>query len=180
MLVFFTFLLGRRLFDTGTALAGAALVAWSPVVVFMSLTPMSDHHRLPSGSRRWRWLFAARRQPPCSRRSSRHRHRDPPEHWSRLVFPWLLTIVRCGPSPRAAAGPGSSRRAASGRRSWSAGSTPTCCTGRPELGIWGGRPGVLAAEWRREQQAVSGVVAGEPGADRVLCSGFAVAGAVRS
>ena len=71
MLVFFTFQLGRRLFDTGTALAGAALVACSPVMLFMSLTPMAD---LPAAAF---WIGAlAMAQPrngdgpPSSRRSS--------------------------------------------------------------------------------------------------------------
>ena len=96
MLVFFTFLLGRRLFDTGTALAGAALVACSPVMIFMSLTPMSD---LPSAAF---WIAAmalAIRGTPtttvfaaiCSGIAIVIR----PNLVPLVVFPWLMTIVRC-------------------------------------------------------------------------------------
>lgn len=42
LLVLFTFHLGREVFGTGTAVVAAVLVACSPVVIFMSLTPMAD------------------------------------------------------------------------------------------------------------------------------------------
>jgi hypothetical protein len=42
LLVLFTFLLGRPIFGAATAAVAAALVACSPVVVFMTLLPMAD------------------------------------------------------------------------------------------------------------------------------------------
>ena len=96
MLVFFTFLLGRRLFDTGTALTGAALVACSPVVVFMSLTPMAD---LPSAAF---WIAALAM---ATRGTSGTTIVAAilsgiaivirPNLVPLVVFPWLMTIVRC-------------------------------------------------------------------------------------
>ena len=96
MLVFFTFLLGRRLFDTGTALAGAALVACSPVMVFMSLTPMSD---LPSAAF---WIAAmamAIRGTPTTTVFAAVFSGIAivirPNLVPLVIFPWLLAIVRC-------------------------------------------------------------------------------------
>ena len=96
MLVFFTFLLGRRLFDTGTALAGAALVACSPVMVFMSLTPMSD---LPSAAF---WIaamaMAIRGTPTATVFAALFSGIAiviRPNLVPLVVFPWLLTVIRC-------------------------------------------------------------------------------------
>ena len=96
MLVFFTFLLGRRIFDTGTALAGAALVACCPVMVFMSLTPMSD---LPSAAF---WIAAmamairgTSAATVCAAIFSGIAIVIRPNLVPLVVFPWLLTVVRC-------------------------------------------------------------------------------------
>jgi hypothetical protein len=96
MLVFCTFLLGRRLFDTGTALAGAALVACSPVMVFMSLTPMAD---LPSAAF---WIaalaFAIRGTATATIFAAIFSGIAiviRPNLVPLVVFPWLMTIVRC-------------------------------------------------------------------------------------
>ena len=96
MLVFFTFQLGRRLFDTGTALAGAALVACSPVMVFMSLTPMAD---LPAAAF---WIGALAMAIRGTATStvvaaifSGVAIVIRPNLVPLAVFPWLMTIVRC-------------------------------------------------------------------------------------
>ena len=96
MLVLFTFQLGRRLFDTGTALAGAALVACSPVMLFMSLTPMSD---LPSAAF---WIgaltLATRRTAAATIAAAIFTGVAVvirPNLVPLAVFPWLMTIVRC-------------------------------------------------------------------------------------
>ncbi len=96
MLVFFTFQLGRRLFDTGTALAGAALVACCPVMLFMSLTPMAD---LPSAAF---WIAALAMATRGTATATvvaaiftgiaiviR------PNLVPLAIFPWLMTVVRC-------------------------------------------------------------------------------------
>ena len=95
MLVFFTFQLGRRLFDTGTALAGAALVACSPVMVFMSLTPMAD---LPAAAF---WIGALAMASRGTATStvvaaifSGVAIVIRPNLVPLAVFPWLMTIVR--------------------------------------------------------------------------------------
>src|SRR5688572_5607839 len=97
MLVFFTFMLGRRLFDTGTALAGAALVACSPVMLFMSLTPMSD---LPSAAFWIAALAMATRGTPASvvvaAIFSGVAIVIRPNLVPLAIFPWLMAVVvRC-------------------------------------------------------------------------------------
>jgi hypothetical protein len=95
MLVFFTFQLGRRLFDTGTALAGAALVACSPVMVFMSLTPMAD---LPAAAF---WIgamtMAIRGTPTATVVAAIFSGVAiviRPNLVPLAVFPWLMAVVR--------------------------------------------------------------------------------------
>jgi hypothetical protein len=96
MLVLFTFQLGRRLFDTGTALAGAALVACCPVMLFMSLTPMSD---LPSAAF---WIgalaLAIRRTTAATVAAAIFTGIAVvirPNLVPLVVFPWLMAVVRC-------------------------------------------------------------------------------------
>ena len=96
MLVFFTFHLGRRLFGTGTALAGAALVACSPVMVFMSLTPMAD---LPAAAFWIGALAMAIRGTPTATVVAAIFSGVAivirPNLVPLAVFPWLMTVVRC-------------------------------------------------------------------------------------
>ena len=130
MLVFFTFQLGRQLFDTGTALAGAALVACSPVMVFMSLTPMAD---LPAAAF---WIGALAMASRGTATStvvaaifSGVAIVIRPNLVPLAVFPWLMTILRCQSVAEAARRTMLFAAEASGRRSPSRGST-TCCTDR--------------------------------------------------
>jgi hypothetical protein len=96
MLVFFTFQLGRRLFDTGTALAGAALVACCPVMLFMSLTPMAD---LPAAAFWVAALALAIRGTPTATVAAAILSGIAivirPNLVPLAVFPWLMTLVRC-------------------------------------------------------------------------------------
>ena len=170
ILVFFTFVLGRRLFDTGTALAGAALVACCPVMLFMSLTPMAD---LPSAAF---WIAALAM---ATRGTSTATVAAAiftgiaivirPNLVPLAIFPWLMTVVRCQSVAEAARWTGL----------FAAGSiwAPIAVAWinnllyriATQLGIRRGRPRVLVRQRRRKHQAVPGVVAGESGADRALC-----------
>src|SRR4029450_4630764 len=95
VLVAATFDLGRRIFSTPTALAAAALVACSPVVVFESLVVMAD---VPAGAMWIGALAAAARATPRSALAAgvfagagvliR------PNLLPLALFPWLLSIVR--------------------------------------------------------------------------------------
>ncbi len=95
LLIVATFLLGRRLFGTAPAFVASALVACSPLVLFMGLSPMAD---VPAAAF-WTAALAA----------AQSRHRAGPAVSGVLtavaivirpnlvplaLFPWLLTIVR--------------------------------------------------------------------------------------
>jgi hypothetical protein len=122
MLVFFTFQLGRRLFDTGTALAGAALVACSPVMVFMSLTPMAD---LPAAAFWIGALAIATRGTATATLVaaifSGVAILIRPNLVPLAVFPWLMAVVRC--QSRQGVASGFSRKATAVANLWSAGRT---------------------------------------------------------
>ena len=176
MLVFFTFQLGRRLFDTGTALAGAALVACSPVMVFMSLTPMAD---LPAAAF---WLgamaMAIRGTATATILAAIFSGVAiviRPNLVPLAVFPWLMTVVRCQSVAEAA------------RRTmlFAAGSIwapiavawinnllygSALSSGYGEVG-----PAFSLANAVAKHQAVPGVVAREPGTVRAPLPGLAVA-----
>jgi Dolichyl-phosphate-mannose-protein mannosyltransferase len=95
LLVFFTFLLGRRLFGTAQGTTAAALVACSPLVVFMALTPMAD---VPAAAF---WTGALALAVPATPRSALAAGLLTgvailvrPNLVPLAIFPWLLTIVR--------------------------------------------------------------------------------------
>jgi hypothetical protein len=95
LLVIFTFLLGRRLFGTPQGAVAAALVACSPLVLFMALTPMAD---VPSAAF---WTGALAMAAPATPRSALASGLLTgvailirPNLVPLAIFPWLLTVVR--------------------------------------------------------------------------------------
>jgi hypothetical protein len=101
LLVLFTFHLGRQIFGPATAVAGSALVACSPVVLFMSFTPMAD---VPAATFWTGALAAAASGTPraslCSGLLTGVAILIRPNLVPLAVFPWVMTILRCnGPRP---------------------------------------------------------------------------------
>jgi Dolichyl-phosphate-mannose-protein mannosyltransferase len=95
LLVLFTFQLGRQVFGTASALVAAALVACSPVVLFMSFTPMAD---VPAATL---WIGALAMGAGGKPRSALVAGLLTgiailirPNLVPLAVFPWLMTIVR--------------------------------------------------------------------------------------
>jgi hypothetical protein len=95
LLVFFTFRLGQQLFGTAPALVAAALVACSPLVIFMSLMPMAD---VPAAAF---WTGALALAVPGTGRSALASGLLTgaaivvrPNLVPLAIFPWLLTIGR--------------------------------------------------------------------------------------
>jgi Dolichyl-phosphate-mannose-protein mannosyltransferase len=95
LLVIFTFILGRRLLGTAQATVAATLVVCSPLVVFMTLTPMAD---VPTAAF---WTGALALAVPGSPRSALAAGvltglavLVRPNLVPLAIFPWLLTIVR--------------------------------------------------------------------------------------
>lgn len=96
LLVLCTFHLGRRLFDTGTAIVAAAMLACSPILVFMSLTPMAD---VPAAAFWIAALTVAFRRTGIATFLAALLTSVAilirPNLVPLAIFPWLMAIVRC-------------------------------------------------------------------------------------
>ena len=182
ILVLATFWLGKRLSGAGPSLAAAALVAFSPVVVFESLVVMAD---VPAAAFCvWALAVALRRtggQRTCCRPAYWPGAPDPPNLLPLAAFPWLLAICRLQDAKVAAA----ARTAL-----FAMGSIPAAldhCVHQlphPRIGVYFGlwRPGkrVRARPRRNQRQALLGVMARESGTRRPAGSRRLVAMAGRN